>query len=41
VASLAAAVPALQRRLATASLAGLGTFAALSAWKVLASGLRM
>jgi hypothetical protein len=41
VASLAAAVPALQRRLGTASLLGLGLFAALSAWKVLASGLRL
>jgi hypothetical protein len=41
VPSLAAALPALQRRLAVVALAGLGAFAALSAWKVLASGLRM
>lgn len=41
VASLAAALPALQRRLATTALVGLGAFAALSAWKVLASGLRL
>jgi hypothetical protein len=41
VASLAAALPALQRRLALAALLALGGFGALSAWKVLASGLRM
>jgi hypothetical protein len=41
VASLAASLPGLQRRLALAALLGLGGFAALSAWKVLASGLRM
>lgn len=41
VPSLAAAVPALQRRLASAALLGLGAFALLSAWKVLASGLRL
>jgi hypothetical protein len=37
--SLAVPLPALQRRLAGAALLGLGAFAALSAWKVLASGL--
>jgi hypothetical protein len=41
VPSLAAPLPILQRRLAVAAMAGLGVFAALSAWKVLASGLRM
>ena len=39
--SLAEAVPALQRRLARLALAGLGVFGALSAFVVLASGLRM
>ena len=39
--SLAEAVPALQRRLAHLALAGLGVFGALSAFEVLASGLRM
>jgi len=41
VPSLAGPLPPLQRRLALASLLGLGAFAALSAWQVLASGLRM
>jgi hypothetical protein len=41
VPSLATALPGLRRRLATAALLGLGTFGALSAWKVLASGLRL
>jgi hypothetical protein len=41
VPSLAGPLPPLQRRLALASLLGLGLFAALSAWQVAASGLRM
>jgi len=39
--SLAEPLPRLQRRLALASIAGLGAFAAISAWKVASSGLRM
>ncbi len=40
VPSLAAALPAFRRRLALASLLGLGAFAALSAWAVVSSGLK-